>query len=213
MRAAKLDAVIESSGQTRGIDGIAFDRATKRAYVATRTGLLAGNDDGSAAVPFLAPAGTLTQTQCVDVHDGALYACSSQFPPDNAAIAQSIDGAQSFHSILNYVDTVGPVDCPAGTPVGDLCPSYWYMYGAQLGISFDGGIGGNDAGRCRPRAAAAAPSAPSAAPPAAWCSRACCWYWRLEQSRGAKAARGGAIRRMRSLRGAVHCAQSSACVI
>ncbi len=142
----KLDAVTESSGQTRGIDGVAFDVAQQKVYVATRTGLLAGSDAGNTTVPSLAASGTLAQTQCVDVHGGGVYVCSSQFPPDNAAIAESTDNAQTFSSVLNYVDTLGPVDCPAGTPVGDLCPSYWYMYGAQLGISFDGGVGGNDAG-------------------------------------------------------------------
>lgn len=143
----KIDATNDASGApNRGVDGVAFDTAKQRTYVATRTGLLAGSDDGSATVPVLATSGTLQQTQCVDVHGGAVYACSSQFQPDNAAIARSTDDGQSFTSVLNYVDTVGPVDCPAGTPVGDLCPQYWYMYGAQLGISFDGGTGGNDAG-------------------------------------------------------------------
>ena len=144
---AKIDATNDASGApNRGIDDVAFDTAQKRTYVATRTGLLAGSDDGSATVPALTASGTLQQTQCVDVHDGALYVCSSQFQPDNAAIARSTDNGQTFSSVLNYVDTVGPVDCPAGTPVGDLCPQYWYMYGAQLGISFDGGTSGNDAG-------------------------------------------------------------------
>ena len=137
----KLDAVDEASGQTRGIDGVAFDTGAARVYVATRTGLYAGSDDGSATAPTLAATGNLSQAQCVDVHGGDVYACSSQFPPDNAAVARSSDGAQSFTSALNYVDTVGPVDCPKGTPVGDNCPAYWYMYGAQLGISFDGGVG------------------------------------------------------------------------
>jgi hypothetical protein len=146
----KLDATTESSGQTRGIDGVAFDSAGHRVYVATRTGLLAGDDAGTTAAPTLAPSGTLAQTQCVDVHGGALYACSSQFPPDKAAVALSSDNGQTFSSVLNYVDTVGPVDCPAGTPVGDLCPSYWYMYGAQLGISFDGGVA-PDAGMMPPK--------------------------------------------------------------
>jgi hypothetical protein len=147
----KADAVNEASGQTRGIDGVAFDTAAGRVYVATRTGLYAGSDDGGATTPALAVTSTLSQTQCVDVHDGDVYACSSQFPPDNAAIARSSDGAQTFSSALNYVDTVGPVDCPKGTPVGDNCPSYWYMYGAQLGISFDGGVGGADLGVAMPQ--------------------------------------------------------------
>ncbi|HEX8954045.1 MAG TPA: sialidase family protein, partial [Polyangia bacterium] len=148
---ATIDATNDASGApNRGIDGVAFDVAQNRTYVATRTGLLAGSDDGSATVPTLASTGTLQQTQCVDVHGGALYVCSSQFQPDNAAVARSTDNGQTFSSVLNYVDTLGPVDCPAGTPVGDLCPSYWYMYGAQLGISFDGGVGGNDAGMTPP---------------------------------------------------------------
>jgi hypothetical protein len=42
--------------------------------------------------------------------------------------------------VLDYVQTMGPVDCPEGTPVGDQCPAYWYMYGEQLGIQFDGGV-------------------------------------------------------------------------
>ena len=44
----KADSVTEASGQTRGIDDVAFDLANNRVYVATRTGVLAGSDDGSA---------------------------------------------------------------------------------------------------------------------------------------------------------------------
>lgn len=139
----KLDATMEASGATRGIDGVAFDVDGGKVWVATRTGLVSGADAGNATTPTLATAGNLSQSQCVDVHGGKVYACSSQFPPDNAAVAASSDGA-TFSSVLNYVDTVGPVDyCPAGTPVADNCPSYWYMYGSQLGISFDGGTGGD----------------------------------------------------------------------
>ncbi|HEY1584185.1 MAG TPA: hypothetical protein VGH63_00785, partial [Polyangia bacterium] len=141
-----LDAVVGSSGETLGIDDVAFDVANNRTYVATRTGLLSGADDGSATVPTLATASSLHQTQCADIHNGSLYVCSSQFPPDNAAVAESTDQAATFNSVLNYVDTIGPVDCPATTPVGQLCPSYWYMYGSQLGISFDGGVISGDGG-------------------------------------------------------------------
>jgi hypothetical protein len=140
---AKLDAVTDPSGQTRGIDSVAFDLAKGIVYVATRTGLLSANDGGDATLPMLAPTGSLAQTQCVDVHDGTVYACSSQFPPDKAAVAHSSDGAHTFSSVLNYVDTVGPIDtCPADTDVAKYCPDYWYMYGSQLGISFDAGMPG-----------------------------------------------------------------------
>jgi hypothetical protein len=135
----KIDGVTEPSGQTRGIDGVAIDTAKGIVYVATDSGLYSGSDaTGGAPTITLAPTGPLMQTQCVDVHGGALYACASQFV-DHAAIAQSLDGAHTFKSVMNYVDTVGPVDCPVSTPVGAQCPAYWYMYGSQLGISFDAG--------------------------------------------------------------------------
>jgi MYXO-CTERM domain-containing protein len=136
----KVDGVTEPSGQTRGIDGVAVDTAKGIVYVATHNGLYSGSDPSGGAPSFtLAPTGTLMQTQCVDVHSGALYACASQFV-DHAAIAESLDGAHNFKSVMNYVDTVGPINCPLSTPVGAQCPAYWYMYGSQLGISFDGGV-------------------------------------------------------------------------
>jgi hypothetical protein len=134
-------ATTEPSGQSHGIDGVSIDAAGGRVYVATNRGLRAAADDGSSTVPTLAAAGGLSVAQCVDVHGGAVYACSSQYAPDFAAVAQSTDGAQSFSSVLDYAATVGPVDCPAGTPVGDQCPMYWYRYGPQLGVELDGGTG------------------------------------------------------------------------
>lgn len=135
------DGVLTPSGQSHGIDGVAIDTAHGQVLVATSNGLLAGADPGDAPQVTLMPKSKLTQTQCVDVHQGKVYACSSDYMPDFAALAESDDGAQSFHSILQYVNTVGPVDCPASTPVGAMCPLYWEMYGSQLGIDFtDGGV-------------------------------------------------------------------------
>jgi hypothetical protein len=135
----KIDGVTEPSGQTRGIDGVTIDTTSGNVYVATHNGLYSGKDaTGGASAISLAATGTLMQTQCVDVHNGALYACASQFV-DHAAIAESTDGAHSFKSVLNFVDTQGPIDCPASTPVGAQCPAYWNMYGSQLGITFDAG--------------------------------------------------------------------------
>jgi MYXO-CTERM domain-containing protein len=135
----EVDGVTEPSGQTRGIDDVAIDVAAGKVYVATRVGLYEGEDaTGGAPMTMVTHQGSLMQTQCVDVHGGALFACASQFV-DHAAIAESTDGAKTFKSVLNYVDTVGPVDCPTSTPVGSQCPAYWYMYGSQLGIGFDAG--------------------------------------------------------------------------
>jgi hypothetical protein len=135
----KIDGVTEPSGQTRGIDGVAIDTAKGIVYVATHDGLYSGADaTGGAPSITLAQTGPLMQTQCVDVHNGGLYACASQFV-DHAAIAESVDDAHTFKSVMNYVDTQGPFNCPASTPVGAQCPAYWYMYGSQLGIGFDAG--------------------------------------------------------------------------
>lgn len=122
------------SGATRGIDGVAVDGKRGKVFVATAMGLLAGADPGGAATVTVQPTGGLTIAQCVEVHGDAIYACSSNYSPDFAALARSDDGGQTFHQVLSYQSTKGPIDCPAGTPVGDNCPYYWQTYAAQLGI-------------------------------------------------------------------------------
>jgi MYXO-CTERM domain-containing protein len=132
------------SGATRGIDGVAVDGKRGRVFVATAKGLYAGDDPGGAATVTIAPTGGLTIAQCVEVHGDAIYVCSSNYSPDFKALARSDDGGQTFHQVLSYQATEGPVDCPKGTPVGDLCPGFWEMYASQLGIDngfIDGGAG------------------------------------------------------------------------
>jgi hypothetical protein len=148
----KLDGITTPAGITRGIEGVTVDVARGRLLVATIAGLLAADDAGAAPTVTLAPTGGLSQSQCVDVHSSDVYACSSDYSPDFKAIGKSSDGAGSFSAVLEFVDTKGPVDCPKGTPVGDMCPFYWEMYGSQLGIAFpdlgggDGGGGGGGGG-------------------------------------------------------------------
>jgi hypothetical protein len=137
----KQDGVSTPSGLNKGIDGVAIDVPRGRVYVATSNGLWAGSDPGSAAGVTLARTGNLSQAQCVEVRDSKVLACSTNYKPDEAAIAVSDDGAQTFRKIFQYAETVGPVDCPKGTPVGDDCQFYWETYGTQLGIAFDGGVG------------------------------------------------------------------------
>jgi hypothetical protein len=139
------------SGLTRGIDGVAVDADGGRVLVATKTGLLVGDDPGRAPTVTLAPRGNLSQAQCVDARAGKIYACGTNYAPDFAALARSDDGAATFKSVLSYQDTIGTISCPAGTPVADQCPYYWLNYSAQLGIGGtdgggDGGGGGGSGG-------------------------------------------------------------------
>jgi hypothetical protein len=139
------------SGATRGIDGVAVDGPHARVFVATAQGLLAGDDAGGPATVTLAPTGGLSIAQCVEVHGDAIYVCSSNYAPDLKALARSDDGGKSFVQVLSYQNTVGPVDCPASTPVGSMCPYYWQTYSAQLGIGgggLDAGTGGGGGGAC-----------------------------------------------------------------
>jgi hypothetical protein len=136
---------VSSSGVTRGIDGVAIDPTRGLVLVASTHGVLAADDPGRAPSVTLAARGGLSQAQCVDVHGDEIFACSTNYQPDRAAIARSRDGADSFQSILSYQDTVGPVDCPKGTPVGDQCPAYWLMYGTQLGVANPGAVDGGSA--------------------------------------------------------------------
>jgi hypothetical protein len=137
----KQDGVSTPSGLSKGIDGVAIDVPRNKVYVATSMGMYAGSDTGGAAAVTLAKTGNLSQAQCVEVRDGKIFACSNNYDPDQAALARSDDGAQSFKKVFQYYETQGPVSCPKGTPVGDDCPFYWETYGTQLGILFDGGIG------------------------------------------------------------------------
>jgi MYXO-CTERM domain-containing protein len=141
------DGVVTASGSSRGLDGFAIDSANARVYASTASGVFGGADPGGAATVTMSPIGNLSQAQCVDVHGGSIFACSNNYTPDNAALAESDDNGQTFRSILRYADTEGPVDCPASTPVGQYCPLYWYTYGSMLGIEFtDGGVAIHDGG-------------------------------------------------------------------
>jgi hypothetical protein len=131
----QLDGVITSSGISRGIDGVAVDATRGRVLVATLGGLQRADDPGGAPSLTLTPVGGLSATECVEVSGPTVYVCGNNFAPDHAAVAVSDDGGDTFRSILQFANTVGPMHCPAGTPVGDSCPSYWYMYGSQLGIA------------------------------------------------------------------------------
>lgn len=145
----KQDGIAATLGQSRGIDDVTVDATRGVVLVATATGVYQGADPGGAATLTLQKTGNLSQARCIALHEGAVYACSSQFAPDLAAVGRSTDGSAPFMSVLSYPETAGPVECPATTPMGMNCPSTWQMYKAQLGVGVsgpDGGTGGPDGG-------------------------------------------------------------------
>jgi hypothetical protein len=150
----KMDGVSSPGGISRGIEGVAFDLQRGNIYVASAAGILVSTTAGATGPLAFVVSPALTRAQCVDMHNGSLYACSNNYTPDRAAIARSDDGALTFTSLLTYDQTKGPVDCPAGTPVGDMCPNWWLTYGPQLGVDFpdggtDDGGGGGGGGNAR----------------------------------------------------------------
>jgi hypothetical protein len=112
------------------IFNLAFDRSRATVWAATQAGLRRS----IAGAPF-APAGDLTQTQCVSMRGAAIYACSSNFQPDLKVLARSDDGGDHFTGIFQFSQAAGPIEtCPAGTPVATLCPPLWDLYAERLGV-------------------------------------------------------------------------------
>ena len=129
---ATVTEVVRADGATNqlGIGGVAFDPAAKTLYIGAKSGLYRSVDRGPAQ-----KISNLDQAQCVSLHGGKTYACSWNYPPDNAAIARSDDGGASFKKVFQYAETVAPIDtCPASSPVGMICPAVWTGYCAMLGI-------------------------------------------------------------------------------
>lgn len=78
---------------------------------------------------------TLAQSQCLSAVGGNLYACAWNYAPDLAAIARLTPDLGSFTKVFQYSDTKGPLDCPATTAVGKICPAIWASYAEQLGVT------------------------------------------------------------------------------
>jgi hypothetical protein len=81
--------------------------------------------------------------------DQSLFACASNWDPDNFALGRSADNAESWSEVVRFADIAGPLDCPAGTTQQDTCaqvnwPSLCIMLGV-CGVE-DAGVGMSDAG-------------------------------------------------------------------
>ncbi len=84
---------------------------------------------------------------CLTWTTNALYACTGQFDA-GFELGKSNDGGKTFSSLMALADLQGPLECPAGTGVGDLCPTDWPSTCESIGkctTGTDGGAG-SDAG-------------------------------------------------------------------
>jgi hypothetical protein len=128
-----------SGNYASGINDLAFDLAHDTIFVATGTGLLRGS---FTSLPIaLSPLGTLSQAQCVDVAGDELSACSWAYSPDFAALAAGSVTGTTLTPFFQFQDTTGPIECPAGTGVQNVCPDVWATYAFQLGIGESDDLG------------------------------------------------------------------------
>lgn len=56
--------------------------------------------------------------------DGTLVGCGANWEPDFKAVARTTDASQ-WQKVFRFVELAGPVQCGAGTTVGDLCEPMW----------------------------------------------------------------------------------------
>lgn len=94
---------------------------------------------------------------CVTRQADGLYACGSTWIHD-WALARSLDEGTSWQPLLNLRELRGVADCPAGTPVHDLCTPLWPQMAQQLGMTSP--TGGTDAGVPETPADPSTPSKP-----------------------------------------------------
>lgn len=88
--------------------------------------------------------------QCLTWTEAGIYACAIE-PFDEFTVGLSKDGGASFESLLELPCLRGPLDCPAQTSVGNICPGEWPAIALQTGHvdecpSFPGagGAGGSE---------------------------------------------------------------------
>ena len=99
-----------------------FYAADGSVYVATLgSGTYHSTNRGADFTPLQGP----PQLGCLGQRsDGALVGCGANWEPDFKAVARTTDGAQ-WQKVFRFVELAGPLQCPAGTTVGDLCEPMW----------------------------------------------------------------------------------------
>jgi len=85
---------------------------------------------------------------CLAAREGELWICERE-GRDGYAIGRSTDGGATIEMMLRFANIQGPVECPSGTPTGDMCPLEWPLLQTLLTPRslFDAGAEDEDAGR------------------------------------------------------------------
>ena len=84
---------------------------------------------------------------CLTWTPNRLYACTGQFDA-GFELGVSSDAGATFSSLMELADLQGPLECPAGTKTGDLCPPDWEATCETIGkcVAGTGGSAGSAGG-------------------------------------------------------------------
>lgn len=74
--------------------------------------------------------------------DGTLFGCGDNWEPDNFALGSSDDG-ETWTKVYRFSETVGPLECPAGTAQAECAAVDWPALCETLGICDPPDAGGS----------------------------------------------------------------------
>lgn len=122
------DPVLALTTQVQ-LRAMARDPETQTLMVGSSGGLFLQQPDTSFKLDDV-----LSSVQCLSPRNGKLYLCAWNYAPDNAAVARLQVSTNQASRVFQYNQVKGPIDCPATTKVGSLCPKLWLSYADQLGV-------------------------------------------------------------------------------
>ncbi|HEX5745875.1 MAG TPA: hypothetical protein VFZ09_06505 [Archangium sp.] len=121
-----LTSVLAQEDPLVDMDVSADGRTT---WVATYTHLYRGRE-GESFLPLSQPTGNA----CVTREGDALFACGSTWVHE-WALARSTDEGTSWEPLFSLRGVQGVHQCPAGTPVRELCTPLWPQLAQELGAT------------------------------------------------------------------------------
>ena len=131
------------------VDGVVIRKYATPAQASTKaqvvlgtrtSGMWVSNDGGQTFSELTKPpsdGGTAIETRCLIEHQGMLWACANNLPPDSMALGKSAT-ADNWTKVLQFKDIAGTITCSPGTIEEDTCNlTRWCGLRPQLGIVAD----------------------------------------------------------------------------